>query len=462
MTRDKLSQGTEALFMLLRFAPENGVSGSMKTEPLEDYAASAPAYDHLRQLVLLRTIAIAGQIVTVSFVNSVLDIALPLLPLAAGIAFLAVFNVATWLRLGIDRPVSDGELFAQMMVDIAVLTVLLYFTGGAANPFTGLYLLHLAISAAVLPPVHAWSAAATTLAGYLLLVFFNVPLVHVNGELLHEHHELISTALGINYAITAALIAYFLVKIMRTLRQHQRLLVHAREKELNDERIVQLGALAAGAAHELSTPLATMAVVVKELGTRCDCHQKPDLMGELRIVSDQIELCKGALSRLLASAGRTRMDGGGKVALDEFLEALAKNCRLMRPKTAVKWRVQGTQPAPEIVVEQTLRQAILNLLDNAADASPDQVDVEGEWNERELCIRICDRGEGISPEAADKIGRAFFTTKPAGEGNGVGLVLSTTIIGRFGGSVKLFNQPERGACTEVRLPLAPFLVSVSS
>jgi len=427
---------------------------------LERHASSAPARDHLRQLVLLRAIAIAGQIVTVAFVNSVLDVALPLLPLAAGIGFLAVFNVATGLRLRLRQPVSDGELFAQILADVGAFTVLLYFTGGAANPFASMYVLNIAVAAAVLPRAYTWNVAGVAGAGYLLLAFFNVPLARENGELLHEHHELIAIALGSSFAITAALIAYFLVKITDSLREHQRLLVDAREKELNNERIVQLGALAAGAAHELSTPLATMAVVVKELGTRCDCSQKPEFLGELRIVSDQIELCKGALSSLLASAGHTRMDGGGKVALDRFLEALVENCRLMRPKTAVTWRCEGTQPAPEIVVEQTLQQAIMNLLNNAADASPDCVDVEGHWNDRELYIRICDRGEGIAPETADKIGRAFFTTKPAGQGNGVGLVLSRTIIGRFGGSVRLFNQPECGACTEVRLPLAPFLVSV--
>ena len=427
---------------------------------LERHASSAPARDHLRQLVLLRAIAIAGQIVTVAFVNSVLDVALPLLPLAAGIGFLAVFNVATGLRLRLRQPVSDGELFAQILADVGAFTVLLYFTGGAANPFASMYVLNIAVAAAVLPRAYTWNVAGVAGAGYLLLAFFNVPLARENGELLHEHHELITIALGSSFAITAALIAYFLVKITDSLREHQRLLVDAREKELNNERIVQLGALAAGAAHELSTPLATMAVVVKELGTRCDCSQKPELLSELRIVSDQIELCKGALSSLLASAGQTRMDGGGKVALDRFLEALVENCRLMRPKTAVTWRCEGTQPAPEIVVEQTLQQAIMNLLNNAADASPDCVDVEGHWNDRELYIRICDRGEGIAPETADKIGRAFFTTKPAGQGNGVGLVLSRTIIGRFGGSVRLFNQPECGACTEVRLPLAPFLVSV--
>ena len=153
------------------------------------------------------------------------------------------------------------------------------------------------------------------------------------------------------------------------------------------------------------------------------------------------------------------MDGGGKVALDRFLEALVENCRRMRPKTVVTCRCDGALPAPEIVADQSLRQAIMNLLDNATDASPEGVEVEGRWNDQELLIRICDKGRGISSEVAQKIGKVFFTTKPPGQGSGMGLVLSNAIIGRFGGTVKLFNLPECGACTEVRLPLAPFLIS---
>lgn len=433
------------------------MSDPAATKLPEGPTAFAPGTDNLRQLVLLRCIAIAGQVIAVAFVTSALHIPLPLLPLGVAIGFLALFNFATWLRLGLPGPVSDGELFMQILVDIVVLTVLLYFTGGAANPFVGMYLLPLAIGAAALPPVHAWSTFAATAAGYLLLVFFNVPLVREGGELLHRHHELIALALGINYTVTAGLIAYFLVKITRTLREHQRLLVCAREKELDNERIIQLGAFAAGAAHELSTPLSTMAVVVKEL--RGQWPERPELLNELRILSGQIELCKGALSNLLAAAGRTRMDGGGKLALDEFLNALLEQCRLMRPKVVVRGRCDGTLPAPEIVADQGLRQAIMNLLNNAADASPELVVVEGKWDEEELLIRICDKGRGIPPEAAEKIGKLFFTTKAPGQGSGVGLALSNAIITRFGGSIKLFNLPERGVCTEVRLPLAPFLIS---
>lgn len=445
-------------FLFPDSAPGNRMSASMTTKPQEHHTSSSPARDHLRQLVLLRAIAIAGQIITVAFVSGALDIPLPLLPLAAGIGFLALFNLVTWLRLGLRPPVSDGELFAQILVDVAILTVLLYFTGGAANPFATMYVLPLTVAAAALPWAYTWNVAAIAGACYLLLVFFNTPLVHADGEPLE--HRLFIAGMGINFVITGGLIAYFVVKITDTLREHERLLAEARESHLNNERIVQLGALAAGAAHELGTPLSTMAVVVKELRSRW--RQSPELVSELCVISDQIELCKSTLSNLLASTGQTRMDGGGRVAVDEFLKAVVEKCRLMRPKAVVTCRWEGTQPAPEIVVEQSLRQAIMNLLNNAADASPEQVDVKGQWNEQELCLRICDRGDGIPAEAADKLGKVFFTTKPRGQGSGVGLVLSSTIIGRYGGSIKLFNQPERGACTEIRLPLAPFLVSARS
>ena len=427
----------------------------MTTGSPEHYTSLGPARDNLRELVLLRAIAIAGQIITVAFVSDVLEIALPLLPLSLVIGFLALFNLATWLRFRLRKPASDGGLFAQILADVGAFTVLLYFTGGAANPFASMYLLNIAVAAAVLPRAYTWNVAGAAVAGYLLLIFFSTPLTRANGEPVEQH--LLMTGMVINFVIVAALTAFFLVKITSMLSEDERLLARAKENELTNECIVQLGAFAAGAAHELGTPLSTMAVVAKELQVRW--RKNPELLSELSVISDQIELCKDTLSTLLASAGHTRMDGCGKVALEEFLKTVVENCRSMRPGVVVKCRWHGALPAPEIVADQSLRQAIMNLLNNAADASPEQVDVEGHWDERELCIRICDLGPGILPEAADKIGKDFFTTKPPGKGHGVGLVLSSAVISRFGGSVKLFNQPERGACTEVRLPLAPFLLS---
>jgi two-component system sensor histidine kinase RegB len=415
--------------------------------------------DNLRTLVLFRTVVITAQVITIAYVHVHLEIPQQLLPLAGGIGFLALFNLATWLRLRFPQPVYDGELFAQIVVDVAVFTVLLYFTGGITNPFVGTYMLPLAVSAVMLRRSYTWSIAAITGACYLLLAFFPLPLTSANFGTLHYLglHEIGEAT---SLAITIPLVMYFVIRITTMLREHQSLLAQAKENELNNERIVQLGAFAAGAAHELGTPLSTMAVVVKELRERW--HARPELLSELRVISDQLQVCKNTLSNLLASAGRPRMDGGGKLALDEFLKSVVDNFRSMRAKVEVTYRWDGALPAPEIVADQSLRQAIVNLLNNAADASPEQIDVVGRWDEQELWIRISDRGLGIRPEALDKIGKGGFSAKPPGEGHGVGLMLSATIIRRFGGSIQLYNQPGCGACAEVRLPLAPFLVSAIS
>ncbi len=250
--------------------PESGASASTTTKPTERRASPAPEWGNLRQLVLLRTIAIAGQIVTVLFVSSVLDVALPLLPLAAAIGFLAVFNVATWLRLGLERPVSETELFGQILVDIAVFTALLYLAGGADNPFASMYLLNLTIAATMLPGGHAWSIAAVTGACYLLLTLSSTPLVHAGGE--PVEHRLLMAGTAISFAITASLLAFFVLRITGALRAHERLLAQARESEPYSERIVQLGAfglvrllLAGGAVILLTGMLVVGTWVEKEI-----------------------------------------------------------------------------------------------------------------------------------------------------------------------------------------------------
>ncbi len=161
---------------------------------------------------------------------------MPLFPLAGGIGFLALFNLATWFRLRLPRPVSDGEPFAQILVDVAVFTVLLYFAGGAANPFAGMYVLPLTIAAAALPWVYTWSVAAATGACYLLLMFLNTPLMHASGEPVRYTFQF--AAMGINFVITGGCIAYFVVSITSALRKHERLLARAKQNELNNERIV--------------------------------------------------------------------------------------------------------------------------------------------------------------------------------------------------------------------------------
>lgn len=219
---------------------------------------------------------------------------------------------------------------------------------------------------------------------------------------------------------------------------------------MRNEQIIALGTLAAGAAHELGTPLATMAVVTGEL--QKDYTENSEFQNNIRILRDQITHCKHMLTQLLADAGQARAEDGSGQAVDFFLRQVLDKWQLMRPSVKFTYHGKGAEPVPQILNTQLLSQSILNLLNNAADASLKHVEIKANWDYRELHLEILDYGTGLTGEAAQRAGQAFFTSKAPGKGFGIGLFLANANIERFGGSVRLTNR-EGGACTQVTLPL---------
>ncbi len=415
-------------------------------------SAEPTAAVNLRRLLLLRNIAILAQVSTVVLAVYALGIVLPLSPLLGTIAGLLGVNALTWLRLRRPWPVSEGELFAQLSLDVAALTVLLYFSGGSTNPFVLLYLLPITLSAAALPGFYTWAMAGVTIACYSLLMFFYVPLP--NG---HAAHGGVSAfglhvfGMWLGFVASAALIAYFVVKMGETLRARDHALATLRENELRNERIIALATLAAGAAHELGTPLSTVAVLAKEL--ECDAPDT-DSRDRLRVLREQVDRCKHILSTLSASAGQTRAEAGRSLPLDAYLEEVIARFRDLRPAATVQHTSDGPRPAPVIVTEQTLSQAIMNILNNAADASPQSVEMTARWTAQALTLEVCDRGPGLPATVQARAGKVVFTTKEAGQGMGLGLFLAHATLNRFGGEVHLYNREGGGACTRLSLPLA--------
>jgi two-component system sensor histidine kinase RegB len=427
---------------------------------------------NLRRLVVLRAIEVVGQTVVTAVAAYGIGLALPTTLLFALSASLALLNLLTWWRLRKPWPVTDAELMANLMLDIGVLTALLYFSGGSTNPFVTLYLLSLSIAAAILPARYTWTLVGVTLACYSLLLFVYVPLPHetssfgwlttllpasLGGE--HAMHggraDFALHVLGMwfNFAVSAALIAWFVARMAHSLRERDRQLAAAREAALRNEQLIALGILAAGAAHELGTPLATMAVIAHELER--DHAADPALAQDVRLLRTQTEVCKDILTRLTASAGETRAEPMAGVSCEHYLRRLIERWQLLRPQIMLDMHFAGAQPAPVIAAERTLEQALLNLLNNAADVSPTGIELEGSWTETQLIIEIRDRGPGISGEMAQRAGQAFFTTKGPGRGLGIGLFLANASIERFGGEVNLFNREGGGACVRVILPLQP-------
>lgn len=408
---------------------------------------------NLRRVLVLKNIAVVGQTLAVLVVAKGMGMPLPFAVIGT---VLLVLNLLTWIRLKFAWPVREIEVFAQLLLDVLLLSALLYLAGGATNPFVLLLLLPLTIAAATLLAIYAWLLAAVIVACYTILMFVYIPLPHFHID---RVARLDSSAwfMWFGFVLGVGLVGYYVVKMGNTLRERERLLAEVRENALRDEHLVALGALAVGAAHELGTPLGTMAVVLKEL--EHEYAMQPELVKELHLLRDQVTRCKNTLSHMLSSTEQARAESGYSIALDCYLADLLAQWRSMRPSAQVTYRWTGPSPAPQIVAEQVLSQVITNILNNAADASEHNVEVEVSCNAEQLKIEVSDRGTGLTPSAETHAGKLFFTTKESGQGLGLFLVNAT--LRRFGGALSLSNRDGGGVCTRVTLPLARLLVTNS-
>lgn len=396
----------------------------------------------------LRAVAIVSQLAVLALAVRVLHLNLPLGALLGGIAFLSLAECATLWRLRRGWPVTELEIALQLLVDVAVLSWLLYFAGGSSNPFAPAYLVPVALAAIALRPALSIVIVGASIAAYTLLFRFHVPLPSSH----HEGFALHVFGMWVNFVLSALLIAGILWLLAENLRRRDRLIAEAREKALRNEHVVALGALAASAAHELSTPLSTAALLADEIAMELDDTAR--VRSDLALLKEQIRQCKASLSTLLAGAGRARMESSARVAVDAFLADTSERWRLLRPDVtlATEFVVNDLQLLPE----QGLSQALINLLNNAADASAaagkPRIALHARIESEHLIIEILDEGRGIDAAARELAGRAVMNSTSGGAG--LGLLLSNATLARWDGELALHPRAEGGTLTRIRLPLA--------
>lgn len=404
--------------------------------------------EDLRRLLLLRLLVVLGPGVMLLWLHFGLTPPQPLPPwsIALFLGLIALAFLALSLRSRHSTPVAAWELFAYLQFDVLALTVLLYFGGGASNPFVSLLLLPLIIAAALLPAGQVWAMAGATVAVYTALMFHYLPLPGMlsgHGSGFHAH----LWGMWLVFVISALLIAGFVARLAATLRQRDRQVSRLREKALRDEQILALGMFAAGAAHELGTPLATIAVLAKELER--EHGQDSPLGADLRTLRQQVEACKAILGDLLRSADLSA-DRDAAQTLDVVLERTRDRWQLLRPWVPLRVDCAGPSPPPAVTAPHTIGQTLISLLNNAADACPEGVDLAGRWDARRVVIEIRDHGPGLPPEVESHLGEAFCSTKDGG--TGVGLLLANATLERLGGQVSLTRDPRGGTCTRIDLP----------
>lgn len=399
-------------------------------------------------LLRLRWWSIAGQAGTILVVDRLLDIPLPVGPLFALVGFGVISNLAARYASLRFRP-GVRALAAVMLLDIVLLTALLYFTGGPFNPFSFLYLVQIALAAVVLPASFTWLLAAASGVGSALLFLDHrelemPPLSHA------EHMQIHLRGMWVAFIVAAGFIVHFLLRVRHAVSLRDAQLVEARAMAAQRDKLAALGTLAAGAAHELSTPLSTITLVAKELERQLD----PDTVAadDIRLIRAEVTRCRDILEQMAVDAGQT----SGEPIVHVTIAALLADA--IEPVHAPAVRVDMDAAARELsfpAPRRALSRALGVLVKNARDASPEEahVNVLAHVTDGMLHIEVKDQGTGMTADVLARAGEPFFTTKPPGRGMGLGLFVSRAVIERLGGKLEFESVPGGGTTASVHLPL---------
>jgi two-component system, sensor histidine kinase RegB len=391
-----------------------------------------------------------GQALLLLLAHFVFGLDLPIALLAIPLVLMAVSNILSTRiaeTIGIQRTL--GSLLA---LDIMCLTALLALSGGPTNPFSILYLVQITLSAIVLSKQWTWALGFLSIAGFGFLF-----PVHVRLSIFEAHHSsdgfsIHLIGMWIAFVAGAFLITIFIGKVSEALRRREQEALILQKRLARHERLSSIGTLAAGAAHELGTPLATIAIAARELENRSGEPLKDsEVIEEARLIRKEVQRCHKILLQMSTRAGELTGESPTRVNVVQLMEELRGHF-----STSERDRLQILAPDSQLEVKlpaDALRQVLTGLIMNAADASGDgqPIYITAEIVDRRVRFTIADSGSGMSPETMNRLGEPFFTTKAPGKGLGLGIFLARVFTERLGGDLVYDSDLGRGTKASLEL-----------
>jgi two-component system sensor histidine kinase RegB len=400
---------------------------------------------HLKLVHDLRWLAVAGQLITIGIVHNVLHVTLPVIPMLAVIALLAIVNLITWRRLYRDVSISSVGLFCQLGIDVIVLTLQLYFSGGITNPFIVMYLLQVIIASMVLTPRQAWGMLGLAVLCGVVLFMQYVPLQYRSAYTqdfltLHLH------GMFVGVMLCGIIIAWFITKLSDNIRAQEQIITHYEEEERADQMMINVSVALTSAIHHLSLPLSEAENSLVQI--------KKDKLSDddaaVLALTKNLVCCRQALDLLQAFSNNIEEEGAKTCSVGEYFSELLADWRKTVDTDTVLVKVDLSYD-PDIVTTHILDRAILGVLNNAAEAAEEEVDVLVESTPEELLVTIRDDGKGFDEEQLAKLPEPLDSTKK--DGIGVGLFLAYFVASRFHGELRLSNRTSgNGALVVIRLP----------
>lgn len=390
----------------------------------------------LKWLVRLRWVALFTQVVVVSMSLSLLHTPWVLPVWVLVIAVLVAGNIRSLQTLREpSTTIRDEHLVVQLAMDCLALTCFFVFAGGSGNPFIVLFLIHIAMGAIMLPWQQSAALTAGVIAAYLLVNWLHFPL-HYDRHALPTPIVL-GVGQAVAFIITAFSVSWFVLGLSNTLRDREKQLLHARDRTAATDRLRTVGTLAAGAAHELNTPLSTVGLRLRRIARR---HADDDTTGDLEAAQGQLDRCKDIVERLLVGAGDP---SASEMTTRKLSELVYETVRFWEKSSRTPAVVEDDSNGVDIDVPViAFSQALTALLENAREAQDevghaDPILIRLSADTRTAVVDIIDRGVGL-PSDNDRIGEPFFTTKDTG--TGLGVFVARSVATGMGGGLSYLSE----------------------
>ena len=410
-------------------------------------------------LVRLRWLAVAGQTAAILVTSYGLGFPLPVTYCTLIIAASAWLNIGLRMRFALNHRLGDFAAAALLVYDVLQLSALLYLTGGLANPFSLLFLAPVTISAASLPPHLTLYIGSLTIAAVSVLGFWHLPLPWVAGEQLALPGEYLA---GVWTAIVlgTAFVGIYASRVAEEARRLADALAATELVLVREQHLTQLDGLAAAAAHELGTPLATITLVVKELLSLV--AEPGPVREDIVLLGQEATRCRNILGKL---ASLRDVPGGPleSMTVEHLLEEVRNPQRDFG--VAIRIECEGSQPGPVCVRNSGVIYGLGNLIENAVDFARTEVVVKAAWTAETVVVAIRDDGPGFSPDVLSRLGEPYVTTRrdrraktEDSSGLGLGLFIAKTLLERSGATFTTANagMPKTGAVVTMRWPRAVF------
>ena len=375
-----------------------------------------------------------------------------------------------------NRTIPGGLFALVMFLDIMLLTVLLHYTGGPMNPFTFLFLIHISLGAILMRPKWAWALAIFTSLCYAALFYLPQPTAALGkissddhpvsicapdsgiGNFMYNDMSLHLQGMWLAFAITVFFVVFFVNKIQKDLEDHQKTLNELELEKNRSEKLASLATLSAGAAHEFSTPLATIAIASGEMLTTLKQQSAdPELIDDTKLIREQVERCREILYQMSADAGEHLAEALRTFSIEELCQEVIDWF-----PTNIRERINIINNTQEVSIRmpfRTVKRIIRGLVKNAIEASDEtsSVTLLCRKDRDFLYFEVQDQGQGMNVETLARAIEPFYTTKEPGKGLGLGLFLTESAAARFGGTLQIDSEPDKGTKVVISFALKQVL-----